>query len=328
MIDTLYLSHQYFNWKEFVFPRNTSFLSKKNIRKVIDDSTELGDFFTSLEDTGLRIQDLRELVDACNQIILVDISSDDFFNKLSPDSIPIYMFFLNLASQESKYHDITTFDDFLENYFQTYQNQRNTKDPVLWVAGCSISAGSSVPQNKNYANLLSHRLDLPLISLAKEGTGIEWQADQILRADIQKDDLVIWGLTNVMRVEIFPEGQQEHVTINRYHALDVKYQYWRNDYFESPTQAQSAIRKILQVENFLEKIGARYYFFNMLDLAYLPFVFRNHPKFLDLTLKRFDQQGHVRWIDFGDDGAHPGIQQHLIFSEKIFDFIYKNESVN
>ena len=56
------------------------------------------------------------------------------------------------------------------------------------------------------------KLNLPVSTLAQGGTSIFWAADQILRSDIRKDDIVIFMLTSTHRFPYYTNSQLKHIT--------------------------------------------------------------------------------------------------------------------
>ena len=77
---------------------------------------------------------------------------------------------------------------------------RKCKETQLWIAGCSISHGVGVDLTERYGHLLSTELNMPCSFLTRPGSAIDWAADQLLRSDIRKNDLVVWGITNPERI--------------------------------------------------------------------------------------------------------------------------------
>jgi hypothetical protein len=88
---------------------------------------------------------------------------------------------------------------------------RKTSQPQLWVSGCSFAAGDGVQSNQRYGQILSDRLNLPVSFLAESGSSVTWAADQILRSDLRENDILIWGLTSIPRINYFKNNKVHHV---------------------------------------------------------------------------------------------------------------------
>lgn len=320
MIQTLYLSHQLFDWNQ-VNISDAKFLSRSAMLSALKNSATQGNFYTCLEDLELKIHEIDQLINCCQTINIVGIT-ENLFEEIKPESIPIYLKFLNVLSRyPDKCTDTKKYHGAINKELAQHYSQRASESATLWVGGCSISAGDYVNPNEKYAELLANKLDLPLTLLARGGSSISWQADQWLRADIRPGDTVVWGLTNVTRLNYVDHGEWRNITIKTYLDLPKQLQYWNLDYFDSPTQAFPYLKNILQVENFCKKLGVDYYFVNLMDQSYIPFVFQDHPRFLDLAQFSVDGQGGLQFKDYGSDGQHPGPAQHQDYAEDIYKFI-------
>jgi hypothetical protein len=162
---------------------------------------------------------------------------------------------------------------------------------------------------------------MPEITLSKGGTSIYWSADQLLRSDIRESDVVVWGLTNVPRIEIARSWNFDSTTITGYYSKDKEHQYWNPDYFESETQVLFALRSILQVVNFCQKIKAKLYLANIFDVAWISVMLKDFKNFIDLTRDLSIVGNTITFIDLGSDNEHPGPRQHQQYAEKLYNFI-------
>jgi hypothetical protein len=96
--------------------------------------------------------------------------------------------------------------DHYYNYLELTE-LRKTEKKQLWVAGCSIAHGVGVGKHEKFGVLISNKLDLEVSHLTNPGSSIEWAKDQILRSDIRKNDIVIWGLTYEVRAPMASNGR-------------------------------------------------------------------------------------------------------------------------
>jgi hypothetical protein len=193
-------------------------------------------------------------------------------------------------------------------------DRRKTDLSQLWGVGCSFTYGSAVDYSQRYISLLAKKLDMSVSCLAQPGGTISWSADQILRSDIRKGDIVVWGLTSKFRFTWFhdncvwnftPVEYKKFNQLSKIIPLSVVTDY-DNARYQSLTH-------IHQVDNFCNKIGAKLLLVGLLtgpdDLLYL----YNLPNFY-----QFYNKDSVGYVDVGYDGVHPGPLQHQQYANIIF----------
>jgi hypothetical protein len=300
-IKTLYISHQYYNWKNY----NCQWLNESNLQQVLNSNSDI-DCKTTPEDLGYT--NIDTAVTNADVVRLVDFD----FLRYNNNNFPMYGRLLNALQKKtnSKLIDIDT------NFLKV--TTRKDK-PVLWTAGCSITEALDVDEEDTWRYQLGQQLQREVLNLSKGGTSIWWSADQILRSDIRSGDIVVWGLTNVARIEYSKNWNMVSNTFISYED-ECKQKYWTVDYFESETQTLFCLRSIYQVINFCNKVGADLYIINMLDLNWISSLLKSHPNFLDLV--EGIRQGYiVKFIDYARDQLHPGPEQHKHFANKIYQFI-------
>jgi hypothetical protein len=306
-INKLYFSHQMYKFDR----QELKLLNYKNCQEIIK-SDEVNDYCTSISDLGAR--NISLAIKNSKEIIVIDIDFTNFtfdvgrlLNELSKPGISVK--FVNCKKIDTQ-------------KINKLKEKRLNNDPVLWVAGCSITAGYGVNESNRYGKLLADKLNLPEVLLAKDGSSILYSADQLLRSDIRSNDIVVWGLTNIPRVEIFDTDTTDFrsVAITGYDSIDKSLQYWNLNYFHSSTQSLLYIRMILQVINFCKKVGAKLYLANMLDITWFPIIFKETHNFIDFV-KEVDLTCSTTFIDLGTDNQHPGPKQHQYYAEQIFNII-------
>lgn len=203
----------------------------------------------------------------------------------------------------------------------------------LWIAGCSIAHGDGVNRNQRWGELLGAQLNLPTQFLTAPGSSIEWATNQILQADIQRNDILCWGLTAPNRsLWYHDDGRVQHIlnatyqicpdlqnTVDRRHLIDLNLAY-------------KAVNYVKQVQNYLNKIGCKYAIgYTLPGLADHREVLLKHlsstPNFAIMydrdRIKPVDAQTFLTlskpaynlFIDVGTDGVHPGPQQHQLYAE-------------
>jgi len=308
MINKLYISTVEHNWNN---PESTP-VDYRNLDRLIAQSDAV-DCYTSVED--LTCKNISLACKHAEEIILVDVDQD------------IAVTNANCFAYGRLFNELLRHPDKVKNFSWTrsvdqLEQDRTGEDPLLWTVGCSITYGTGVDPQERWGTRLADQLNLQEVSLSKSGTSISWAADQILRSDIQAGDTVVWGLTNVSRVEISENWTTKSVPISQYTKLSTDYQYWNLDYFESQTQVMTSLRSILQVINFCKKIQAQLYIVNLMDIAWLGVMLSSFKNYIDLT-QGLSVIGDeiIQFVDLGSDGNHPGPEQHRQYAEKIFNFI-------
>lgn len=309
MIGRLYISNKTYSWSStFLSP-----LDQNNIDKIIG-SLETINCCTSVED--LFCENIERACKSATEIIVIDIDKKDIIDNSNCFS------YGRLFNALTRYKEkVKQFNKINLQSFDYLSNNRPNVNNVLWTVGCSVTYGIGVDYNARWGSLLADRLNVPEVTLSKGGSSIFWAADQILRSDIKSGDIVVWGLTNLPRVEVAKNWNFSSSTILEYVGLPKENQYWNLDYFESETQVLYAVRNILQVNNFCKKIGAKLYLANLLDVSWVGYLFTDFKNFIDLTLNLQIDKNSIQFIDTGTDNQHPGSKQHQLYAEQIYNFI-------
>jgi lysophospholipase L1-like esterase len=307
MIEHLYFSTPHYDWKT----TDLKCLTQRNIDKSIA-STQSSDYWTTLDD--LSAPCISTACQSAEKITLVDIEINNSFSYAHG------RLFYELNKVK---HKVTNFDNIIFAP-ELLRNRSEDCDKILWTAGCSLTTGVGVSTDQRWGSLLSKKLNTPERTLAKGGSSIFYSADQILRSDIRAGDIVVWGLTNLPRVEISKLWQFKPITIKMYNTLPIEDQYWTLDYFDSETIYLKAIHYVYQVINFCKKIGAQLYIANLSDISWLAFALRNLENYIDLTTELSNNNHRLEFIDIGTDGLHPGLLQHQQYAEAIFNLIKEN----
>lgn len=310
-IGKLYISNNEYNWAN----SNLKLLNGNNIKHVLN-SALIEDCCSSPEDLGYESIGL-----ACNNALEIHLL--EINNSINPLSFMLYgRLFNELTRVQDKVINFTDIINKLD-LVNSLNEFRDTKQPTLWTVGCSITIGIGVEYNNRWGTMLSNLLQMPESTLSAPGTSIQWACDQILRSDIQKNDIIVWGLTSIPRIEITSNWKTMSRTVGNYSEIELAKQYWNLDYFDSETLLINSIRNILQVDNFCNKIGARLCLANILDIHWVPFMLKEYPNFIDLTSDLNIGKTMVEFIDLGTDKSHPGPKQHQQYANKLFNFITK-----
>jgi len=223
------------------------------------------------------------------------------FNKFSWNSnkriTEWFLYCVNFEKNNVNNLDLT---EYQNSKYLELTNKRNSESPVLWISGCSVSHGVGVKESEKYGELLSSEMTLPVTYLTKSSSSLKWQSDQILRSNIQKDDILVWGLTQEVRTVKVENGnvlQEQHP-----------------DTRLSEIRLYDAVTSIYQVANFCKKIQCH--------LLLLPVI---SSETLNLFLTQLDEYVHIpyrtKFLDYGSDGSHPGAQTHKWYAKYILDKI-------
>lgn len=225
---------------------------------------------------------------------------------------------INLISGIDKVNE--TLSSFLD-----LSDVRKTNQPQIWSAGCSFTYGIGVKQEERYINLISIKLNIPSSCLAVSAGSISWAADQILRSDIKKDDIIVWGLTIKTRHPWYYNNKLWHVNVNSYDINDYKWvesEYPQKVLINEPNSIYQFLTHIHQVINFCDKIGAKILLVGLLtspsDVLYL----HNLPNFYQYYNKNSND-----YIDRGHDNIHPGPLQHQLYADAIIEQLQKRKWV-
>lgn len=207
----------------------------------------------------------------------------------------------------------------------TLNSKRKNSGPGLWVSGCSISIGAGVKPNESYADLLASKLNLPLYMLGYDGASISYSADQLLRSDIQKDDVVIFGITSEHRMTFYSdESSLLHINIRTYKKYSEFNKIINFEFLDSKTMIYSSVISVYQVINFCKKIGAKLILAGLLPSPTLARYFKNLPEYIHLH-NYYGIEIQNLFKDFGDDGEHPGPEMHKWYATKILEKIREND---
>jgi len=214
-----------------------------------------------------------------------------------------------------------------DNNFLDLADPRKGQTSQLWIAGCSITHGVGVEKHQRYGEIIANNLDLPVSFLTTGGSSVEWAADQLLRSDIRKGDIVVWGVTSFSRFSYFSNNSIKHITI-RYYEKNLDFHKIINiDRLSDENQLYRGVIKIYQVLNHCKKIGAKIYFAGILvDAQFISYLVNlpNYTQFygypgLDLC---------DLFLDFGTDGEHPGKLTHEWYADTLLQKIKNNTEEN
>ena len=260
-----------------------------------------GEYWTTFSDSGLitnSVAPLYEILKCADQIV---------YNENAPwgdgDSKDLTEYFLYLVNLEK--NNVTglkknnKFEEYLKMFAKNL-SERQFDEPCIFASGCSITFGIGVKSNQTFASIISKKLNKKLVNIAVPGSGLEVQADQILRSVIRKGDIVIWGLTHELRRPTMWGGN-----------------YSAKSYYESSIYL--SITSIHQVRNFCKQIGAKLILLPILCSESFQLGLVDLPEYVQLPY-------YPSYIDLGTDNLHPGPQQHQLWADFILEKCFAKEN--
>jgi hypothetical protein len=230
-------------------------------------------------------------------------------------TIPVINLELHLLGKQTVNKHLT---EFLK---LTDIRKTNTNKKQLWVAGGSDAHGMGVEKTDRFMNLISDKFNLPLNDLSIPGGAISRLADQILRSNIQKDDIVILSLTPKERKEWWFEDNIHNITIESYSRYSwLKKVIPERALVDVENSHYQSLTHIHQVINFCQKVKAKLLIFGITgdpaDVLYL----RTLPNFYQYYSSVTQNE---RFVDYAVDDAHPGPQQHRLYADTIIEQLQK-----
>ncbi len=208
--------------------------------------------------------------------------------------------------------------------------KRKSNRPQMWNVGCSISHGDGVTQQERYGQLLSDALNMPCSFLTMTGSAIDWAADQILRSDIRKKDLIVWGVTSPERFTYINDNKLVAITPRSYQT----YPHLKKLVNPVNLYSQDTIYKhmyaIQRVVNFCKKCQATLLLVGLLPGSYSLLAFlKNQKNYIQIPyhMQGNNQEIFFKFIDLGSDNEHPGPQQHKQYKNTILDKLKQLEII-
>lgn len=288
-------------------------VTEENWQKFVKDTNAVG--YTRLEEFDNKDY-LIQLLNSVDEIEYVPYKNQDVNSR---DYLEQILLFRDQKLFLYKKHTIKNFIENLRDYdsikktLDCYLNlvdNRKTYDPQLWIAGCSTTYGIGVRKDQRYGNLLAKKLKKRASFLAYPGSSISWAADQILRSDIRKNDIVIWGLTLNNRFAYYVDNEIHHVNLV---AIDNNIKLSKHLHgkllVDSDNLMYKNIISIYQVINFCYRINAK--------LLLVGVAGDDLQKWLHHTPNFF--QVPLEFIDIGNDNRHPGPKCHKLYSDLIYE---------
>lgn len=204
--------------------------------------------------------------------------------------------------------------------------ERASKDPQLWIVGCSYAAGWLELTRENvYGTILAKMLDLDVTLLARNGSSIDWAADQILRSQLKSGDIIVWGVTGVSRylhaipvrgtISIGPSVFDPNSPA--YYPFGIDERDHLQKMLLSRDRFMWAVKHVFQIQNVCDLMGCHLVVMPHYDLSLEEIrpLFKQYlskvPGYLELSPA----------IDFQYDNRHPGPKTQHLWAQEIANFI-------
>lgn len=303
--------------------KNALLIDNSNYKDFLGSAVPEGVFYTSLSDLP---KDLKIVSDILHKSDLIVYSPPTkWSDNKELDVLDVTNSIQGLSEllllQVSCQVEVKNIELCYESKFSDkLADERKNLKPQLWISGCSVSHGEGVTVNERYGTLLGKKLQLDVSFLTAPGSSIEWAANQILKSDLRKGDILCWGLTNFSRLPYYTDTSLRHVNSGYYQMhkefekiLPIKYICDKNRLFK-------ALESIKTVINFCNKLEVNLIMFNALidnqlyRLVNKEKCFYQYPYQLNKDFKTYDSHGLFVHHDLGSDNLHPGPVTHQHYS--------------
>lgn len=267
----------------------------------IDQNLTSDQYHTSLGDLSSN-----DIIFLANQFDEINFVSNGF--DLKSDIFKETIILLNFLSHRKK---ITNFKIAEKINFATLTTHNNLEDKKLWVYGCSHSHGVGLDhEDFRYSNIIAKDLKLPLVSITKPGSSIEWSLCQIINSDIRPDDIVIWQITTPERV-----------------TLCESYNGQTRNWILKDCPNQFAVMFYDDLQLFYKHISCLNLGIQFLKSKNIKFILTSLDNFGELFYRCINEYSKHKeycfipdtYKDFGNDNIHAGPRSHNYLSECIIN---------
>jgi hypothetical protein len=273
----------------------------------------------SLDDDVESLADFASLLRQADVIIYVPDPTWNADQKVKQYSerywVERYLYTFSLDKTKKILNCPTPCSPTNDDLILTLNAQRKNNDPHLWVSGCSSTWGVGVEIHETYGSILAEKLNLPLCMLARPGASVAYAADQILRSDVRKGDLVILGITDHQRKTYYDEENSKIVQVT---VANFKKQNRKID-LTDPTLLYDSVTAVHQVLNFCRAVNAKLILIGIhTDIEFAAYL-KNIPSYIHAN-GFYGVTENNRYKDIGFDGKkHPGPASHREFADKILN---------
>lgn len=210
----------------------------------------------------------------------------------------------------------------LPTLLQSPVDRRRVETPQMWISGCSVSHGIGVSNDQRYGAILESATNLPVSYLTIPGASNDWAADQILSSDVRSGDIVVWGLTDCTRYQLYKDWSHHHVTTTSYQKIKDLQQLISIEMLGSQQIFFHDLSKIKQVKNFCDSRQARLILVEIQCSIEMCAYLSTELDFV--TVYGFANDPVASFLDFGTDQRHPGPLTHQLYASKILEKLNQN----
>lgn len=278
-----------------------------NVKNFLADKLDkkFGVFYTSCKDLDSNLDYFMKVCLKCDPVVYSP--PEEWIDEQDKEITERY---LNLVYTQKEVKNWSLLTDLVQ---LKLNDVRKTDAPQLWISGCSCSAAVGVKDDQRWGHLLSNKLKLKASFLAKDGSGIRYQVDQILCSDVRESDIVILQLTGLNRYDYFI-GHLEHLGINSFNVYPPMECVFPSSRLTEIDLLEKTIRSFIKLKNFCDKVNAKLVIFNdwgIADRTVLDYL-NSFEHFYQLP---YDGE----FIDLGTDGVHPGPKQHQAYANFLYE---------
>ena len=170
--------------------------------------------------------------------------------------------------------------------------------------GCSHAASYEMPIEDSYPYLLANKLDIGYLDFSYSRTSVEYAEYALNTVDFHKAEFVLWQLTYPWRKHNFE-------------AKDI--QAARVDISKDITLNES-FKKFADVITRYNNLKVYFLFINQ------SYVIRYLKQLVSYNDKVFPE--NIEFLDYGYDHKHGGVKTQKFISDKLFDFIKRDDKKN
>lgn len=283
--------------------------------------------YTSLADLDTELE-LSKLFDQADIIVYSPPENDQWSDGSGEKSIQkqIIEHYLNAFSftKDKKIVNFNAVNDLSTIEIPTV-GKRLSDSPHLWCVGCSLTLGTGVKESQRFSNLLSKKLNLPLVNVSFGGSSIFWACNQILKSDIRSGDTLVWGITSPNR-HVFYDQKIHHLQLDNKKKYNQVYDL-KDTILNLSTDSNSiflAVNQILQVVNICRTRNIKLVLAGLIPGTKLASYLVNLNEYIHLE-GQFGLSMDNKFLDIGTDVLkHPGPKMHQWYADKIYNKLAKS----
>lgn len=236
-----------------------------------------------------------------------------FVDRQFDKSSKLYKETLILLNFLQNHYTVVNFEkDSVIDFIDHREIYQRPDTPVLWVFGCSHSHGVGLDNfDQCYSSILSKKLNLPLKSITRPGSSVEWSLRHLLQANIKPNDVVIWQLTTPERFTkgLDYSGQTKEFLLKNSAQSDILF-FSDPQIFYHQINCLNIGLKFLRSQQVTSVVTSIETFNDLYYQCLLEYT--KHPEYCYLPGCN---------IDIGNDNMHFGPKSHQNLADGLFEFL-------